>query len=481
MIIPTHNGKKLIERCLLSLRSTTHPFSVTVVDDHSTDGTYDFLVRRFPWVKVIRNKRNLGPAASKNIGINETTSDLVATLDNDTVPTPTWLENLVKTMSKDSRIAACGSKLLILENGKVINSTGGLMTKTGRWWDRGLFEVDKGQYERDEEVMSVCTAAALFRRDILNQVGLFDEKLFYPLEDGDMGLRLNFAGYKVVYAHSSVVYHQVSGTMGRVNPRKTYLSERNRLRILLKNFGALTLVRRGPDLVRDAVEQILSCIFSKRDHPMRDRLFMFQVYARAILWNLLNLFDTLKEREKTTRMKRLPDSAIVSRAASRMPSLLFPDYPLQDRRSYEGANRRLSVIDFGKNDSLALGYGWHILEKSQVDPSVIFRWTSEEATAFAWLGDPSILKLEVYGVPKLLGRPLKGRVFVNESYLGSFEIIRDDWQVVYFRVNEPLGAVCEIKIQVKSPWFPCRVFKNKDPRLLGIGVRKIWFEKCTVD
>ena len=477
VVIPTYNGRRLVERCLHSLQSTTYPFSVTVVDDHSTDGTCDFLRERFPWVRVIHNKRNVGPAASKNVGIKATDADLVATLDNDTVTTPTWLERHVELMVKDPRTGACGSKLLNLRNDRLLNSTGGLMTRTGHCWDRGLFEVDNHQYEEIEEVISVCTAAAIFRRDALNRVGWFDEKFFYPLEDADMGLRLNIAGYKVLYNPSSVVYHEVGATMGRINPRKTYLSERNRLRMLIKNFDLLTLVRLGPDVVRGMIEQIAFWAFMKGDVPLGERLLVLQAYARAILWNFLNLYDTLRRREKILRMKCVSDALILSRTASRMPSILFPDYLIQNRQSFKESNRKVDVICFGKNDSLALGYGWYALDKPQTDPSMVFRWTRDEATAYMSLSEPSVLNLEIFGIPQIIGRPVKGRISVNESDVGGFEIRRDGWHIISFEVEPFAETTCEIKIEVNTPWFPSKVLRNRDPRLLGVGVRKIWLEK----
>jgi len=206
---------------------------------------------------------------------------------------------------------------------------------------------------------------------------------------------------------------------------------------------------------------------------------MLQAFARAILWNFLNLYDTLEERKKVLRTRRMPDDLILSQAPTRMPPILFPDYNIQTKQSFTRANRKVDVIDFGKDDSSALGYGWYELERSQVDSNMIFRWTRDEAIAYISLSEPSILKLEVFGIPQFIGKPIQGRILVNEFDVGCFEIRHDGWQVISFRLDRFIETTCEIRIQVTTPWRPSRVFRNRDLRLLGIGVRKIWLEKMS--
>lgn len=97
---------------------------------------------------------------------------------------------------------------------------------------------DPGQYDQVEEVLLPSGSAALYRRKMLEQIGLFDDSFFLYCEDTDLGLRARWAGWKCLYVPAAMVDHHYSHSAGRVSSLKAYYVERNRLFTVFKNFPA---------------------------------------------------------------------------------------------------------------------------------------------------------------------------------------------------------------------------------------------------
>lgn len=237
VIILNWNGKQHLERCLSSVLRQTYPnFEVILVDNGSTDGSVEFVRERFPEVRIIRNEENLGFAAGNNVAINATQGDYVATLNNDTQVDPDWLEALAKAAEADPKVGMCASKMLFLHQPDIINSTGISLDKAGIAWDRRGGERDKGDESEPIEVFGPCAGAALYRREMLDQVGLFDEDFFAYLEDVDLAWRARLMGWRCLYAPKAVVYHLYSATAIEGSPGKNFLLGRNKVWTIVKNY-----------------------------------------------------------------------------------------------------------------------------------------------------------------------------------------------------------------------------------------------------
>ena len=125
VIILNWNGKPHLESCLSSVMAQTCPdFEVVLVDNGSTDGSAEFVARRFPQVRIIRHDENLGFAAGNNTAIRATRSPYVATLNNDAQAKPAWLVELVEAMESDDQVGMCASKMLFAHRPEVIDSAG---------------------------------------------------------------------------------------------------------------------------------------------------------------------------------------------------------------------------------------------------------------------------------------------------------------------------------------------------------------------
>ncbi len=189
VVIPTWNGLTHLQQCLPALMAQEEvDFEVVVVDNGSSDGTTDYLDRCYPTIHVIRNKRNLGFAAANNAAMRATRTEFVATLNNDTLPRPRWLSSLVKAADAHADYGAFASKMCFWQQPHVINSAGLVVDRAGLAWDRHCGDPVE-EASAKAEVFGASAGAALYRRKLLDDIGLFDERFFAYLEDVDLAWR----------------------------------------------------------------------------------------------------------------------------------------------------------------------------------------------------------------------------------------------------------------------------------------------------
>jgi hypothetical protein len=235
IIIVNYNGKKFLSDCLNSIFLQTYfPFEVILVDNASSDDSVEYVQQNFPDVKMVIQSTNLGFAGGTNAGIRVAQGEFIFTINNDTIADSHLLEEIVRPMQLDSRVGVCGSKM-ILPNGR-INSTAICISRSGAAWDRGMDEPDHGQYDTPEEVFGACAGAALYRRSMLEEIGLFDEDFFLFMEDVDLAFRVQLAGWKCMYVPSARVIHIHGGTAGTGSELAVYYGNRNLLWYIIKNF-----------------------------------------------------------------------------------------------------------------------------------------------------------------------------------------------------------------------------------------------------
>ena len=238
VVIVNLNGRAMLGDCLRSLwRQEYQDFEVVVVDNGSTDGSMEFLGslsdRR---LRTVALRVNRGFAAGCNAGIHAATGEYIATLNNDAQAEPGWLEALVAVLDEDSHTGMCASKILFAGDRRRIDKVGHLIYMDGLNHGRGSGEVDTGQFDRVEEVLFPDAAAALYRREMLDQIGLFDELFFAYGDDADLGLRGRIAGWMCIYVPTALVYHIHSATAGEFSALKAFLIERNRIWVAIKLF-----------------------------------------------------------------------------------------------------------------------------------------------------------------------------------------------------------------------------------------------------
>ena len=239
VVIINWNGLRFLDGCLSSLfKQSYRSFEIIMVDNGSTDGSVQFIKNKYPHVMVLENQSNTGFAVANNQGIQAAKGKYVALLNNDTMADKDWLGNLAKkadSSSKDVGMWAC--KILSLYDPAIIDSVGGLViSRCGIGKGRGRNEKDASQYDREEEVFIPSACSAMYRKEMLNEIGVFDEEFFAYCEDTDLGFRARLSGWKTISVPDAIVYHYYSGTTGKHSPIKAYLVERNHIWVALKNF-----------------------------------------------------------------------------------------------------------------------------------------------------------------------------------------------------------------------------------------------------
>lgn len=243
IIIPNYNGCHFMEPCLASLKKQTYKdYQILVVDNASTDGSVEYVKEHYPEIEVIALKKNYGFSKAVNVGIRRSTTPYVILLNNDTTTDPYYIEEMVRTIEKSPRIFSVSSKMIQMYHPELIDSAGDLYTLTGWGVCRGVGR-PVSNYTETDEVFSACAGAAIYRRQVFEKIGLFDEKHFAYLEDIDVGYRARIFGYRNLYCPTALVYHVGSGTSGsKYNSFKVRLSARNNIYLNYKNMPLLQLM-----------------------------------------------------------------------------------------------------------------------------------------------------------------------------------------------------------------------------------------------
>ena len=238
VVIVNYNGSRYLRECLSALRSQTlppHRFEVVVVDNASADGSVELLRREFPWVRVLALAENRGFAGGNNAGFAVAHGSRVALLNNDTAADPHWLAELCAALDAHPEAGGAASKLVFHAEPGKLNSAGLDLLPDGRGRDRGFRAADAGQYESGREVFAGCGAALLLRRELIDELGGFDERFFMYYEDLDLAWRARLRGWGFVYVPGSVVRHIHCGSSGEWSPFFCFHVERNRVLTALRN------------------------------------------------------------------------------------------------------------------------------------------------------------------------------------------------------------------------------------------------------
>jgi len=236
VVIVNWNRRHFLRACLASLaRQVGAEFETIVVDNGSQDGSPELAETEFG-ARVIRNSANRGFCAANNQGIAAARGQFVALLNNDAEAEPGWLAALHRACSRSPAVGMAASKVLVWEDPRRIDKVGHLIYPDGQNKGRGSGALDTGQFDREEEVLWPDGCAAMYRKEMLEGIGGFDEDFFAYGDDAELGLRARIAGWKCLYAPQAVVRHHRGSTLGKDSAWRLELIERNRLLLALKLF-----------------------------------------------------------------------------------------------------------------------------------------------------------------------------------------------------------------------------------------------------
>ncbi|MGL4606155.1 MAG: glycosyltransferase family 2 protein [Eubacteriaceae bacterium] len=297
VIIPNFNGEEYIENCLDSLNNQSFDkngeMEVIVVDDCSSDDSIK-LIKKYENIKLIQNKRNSGFAFSVNQGIRASVGAFVLLLNNDVVVEENFVEELYGSIMGDDRTFSVSSKMIRFYERDKIDDTGDFYNVLGWAYKRGDGKKIE-QYQKKTEVFSTCAGAGIYRKAILDEVGLFDETFFAYLEDVDLSYRGKIFGYKNEYEPKAICYHIGSATTASGNKYSAFkvkISARNNLYLIYKNMPIFQMIINSPFLLIG---------FSAKYF-----LFLKRGYGKEYREGIQEGFNTIRKIERTPfRIKNL--------------------------------------------------------------------------------------------------------------------------------------------------------------------------------
>ncbi|MBM16000.1 MAG: hypothetical protein CMH75_07955 [Nitrospina sp.] len=238
VIVPNWNGIRFVGMCLDSLDKLHFKnFEVIVVDNGSTDGSRELIEEKYSWVRLLKLPENMGFAIACNEGIKTSNARYVVLLNNDIEVTPDWLTELYEGMERHPECGMGTTKMMFLDNRDVFYNTGDLFHSWSAGGGRGQGEKDIGQYDQENFVFGACAGAGIYRKELFNQIGLFDEDFFIFAEDVDLNMRSQLQGFQAVYLPKSKVYHIGTATVGLYSDRYVYLCKRNDIWVFIKNYS----------------------------------------------------------------------------------------------------------------------------------------------------------------------------------------------------------------------------------------------------
>lgn len=248
IIIPNYNGLKFMDECIRSLNAQTYPnFRTLVVDNGSTDGSVEWLKEH--QIDTIFLPENTGFSGAVNVGIKAADTPYVLLLNNDVRVDEYFVAEMVRAIGQSERIFSVSSRMIQMYHPDRLDDAGDMYSLLGWAYQRGVGR-DLTHYRRSSRVFSACAGAAIYRREVFEEIGYFDEMHFAYLEDIDVGYRARIAGYDNIYCPAALVWHVGSGTSGsKYNSFKVKLAARNNLYLNYKNMPLLQLLFNLPFLL----------------------------------------------------------------------------------------------------------------------------------------------------------------------------------------------------------------------------------------
>lgn len=253
VVIPAFDSKNFFKHCLESLLKMNYPqFEIIVVDDGSTDGSYEAMIKiskQHPQLRIIKTLRRRGIPGSRNLGIEVAKGDYIAFLDMDMDIESRWPRDLITIFMKNKTVGAIVPKVLDFNQRDIIQACGIYIIPHTAWViPRGFGQKDVNQYSKVEEI-GLGAAGSIVRKKILEEIGGFDEDLG-PFDDIDMGWRIRLAGWKTLYLPSAVIHHWTAKPW-TVRPKSSRRIEHeyyldNLIRLPLKNLELKNVLRLLP-------------------------------------------------------------------------------------------------------------------------------------------------------------------------------------------------------------------------------------------
>ncbi len=316
-IVVTHDGRKWLSDCLISLANQSYgSLDVLVVDDASPRREEQSTVKRIAkrhlkrrrW-GYVRTPRPLGYGGAINWALSrvKTDADLLLLLHDDVELTPESLTRMVERASSDEAVAVVGPKIVTWDDPSILEEVGMAVDRFGYPY-KGLEqgEIDLGQHDIASEVFYVTSTCMLMPHELFRQLNGWDSRLGAYAEDLDLCWRARLTGSVVRMEPKAVARHAIAMATGQRPSRfdqARYFIRRNRLRTVIKNASALRLMALVPQFILLTFAEMLGFLVLRQPREVVN-------LGRALLWNLWHLPQTVAERRRVQRTRKVSDGAL---------------------------------------------------------------------------------------------------------------------------------------------------------------------------
>ena len=294
IIIPHHNGEELLFNCLESILNhiSIQDFEIIIVDNASTDNSGDKAKQKFPLISLLKSETNLGYSGGCNFGAKNAKGEYIIFLNNDTLHTKNWIEELINFLDKNPQAGAAQPKILNATNRDTFDYAGG----AGGYIDKYCFpfvrgrifnslEKDNNQYDDIKKIFWASGAAFIIRTELLRKLNYFDNIYFAYMEEIDLCWRLQALGLGIWNVPTSVVYHYGKQTIKQNTFKSHYLNHRNSWILFIKNT---TTFEKGFLIIKRFILDQMAAVYSILTLDINRFLAIFASH----LWLVYN-FKTL--------------------------------------------------------------------------------------------------------------------------------------------------------------------------------------------
>lgn len=299
-------AKKYLKDCIDSIKSQKCDcsFNIFIVDNETSQESYNILREITPEAEIIRNLKNDGFAKGNNGAIRLAINrgfDYIVLFNMDTIIDKSCLSNMVEQAEADEKVGAVQARLMLWPDKEKINSLGNITHFLGFGYCLGYDEeIEKYKFKIKNSICYPSGAAVLFKTQVLKNVGLFDEVFWMYNEDQDLGWRIWLAGYKCVLASKAVVYHKYEFSR---SIKKYYWLDRNRILSVLKNYRFFSIILILPAFI---IMEFGLLFFSFSNSWLKEKLKVYQYFLKLENWR-----DILNKRKKVQKLRKVRDKEII--------------------------------------------------------------------------------------------------------------------------------------------------------------------------
>jgi GT2 family glycosyltransferase len=315
IISPNYNDhcRVYLADCVESLRRQDWDgeTKLFITDNQSTKASFAFLKDKAPEAEIIRNAKNDGFAKGNNDAIRlalQEGFDYIILFNMDSIIEANCISHLVETVESDTAIGAVQARIMLWPDKLKVNSLGNGIHFLGFGYCEGYGEEYAGlRFQSVREICCPSGAAVLYKKEVLETTGLFDEEFQMYNEDHDLGWRIRLAGRRCVLAPQAVVYHKYSFTD---DARKYYWLDRNRLLAIIKNYQLSTLLLISLALV---IMEFGLLLFALKRGWFREKLKVYKYFLSYKSWKYI-----LAARRNSQSLRRVKDRDIVGMFSGRI-------------------------------------------------------------------------------------------------------------------------------------------------------------------